>query len=123
MPSHSVLLVDDNLLLIELFKCYATGSGDIDLCCACSMEDALDLIDEKNPAVIFLDNRLTPYKNFKETVPLLRRRGFSGKIIVISSDVSDAIFKDCGSHTVSGCIDKFDLNYNNFNKVVKRVLS
>jgi len=123
MPSQSVLLVDDNLLLIELFKCYAMGSKDFDLCCACSIEDALELIEEKNPAVIFLDNRLMPYKSFTETVPLLRRAGFAGKIIVISSDLSDSVFKECGLYSVSGYIDKFDFNYNNFNKVISGVMA
>ena len=123
MPSRSILLVDDNRLFIELFKCYATSSPDINLACAVSIDDALNEIAKIQPIVILLDNRLSPYNNFAETVPIIRRSGYTGKIVVISANTHDTIFDDCEAYSVSEYLDKFEFNYSNFNSVVSRVLS
>ena len=118
MTGHSVLLVDDNKSLIELFKCYATNSKKIVLSCAASLEEAIDQISEKSPDVILLDSRLTPYNDFSESVPVLRRSGYDGKIVVISCDIHDQVFSDYRNYSVDGCIDKFHVNFSNFDRVV-----
>jgi response regulator of citrate/malate metabolism len=119
MTGRSVLLVDDSKSLIELFKCYATKSDSISLSCASSLDEALDHIAKDRPEAILLDNRLTPYNDFSETVPVLREFGYDGKIVIISCDVNDEIFLDHKNYSVSCCIDKFEINYSNFESVME----
>jgi hypothetical protein len=68
---------------------------------------------------VFLDNRLHPFENYSETVPMLRSRGFKGKIVVISANVSACMAVEFKSKTVSAMIDKSDFSLANFNTKVE----
>jgi DNA-binding NarL/FixJ family response regulator len=46
---------------------------------------ALDCVIERKPDIIFLDDLLKPNDNAGQTIPFLRRCGYEGPIVVVSS--------------------------------------
>lgn len=101
----TVLIVDDDLVLCDLYNAYfevegltdwfARGESDLDV--------ALEAIAADNPAIIFLDNRLPPYQDFIEPLKMIKDSGFTGPIVVQSACIEDDIFnraKDLGATMV-----------------------
>jgi DNA-binding NtrC family response regulator len=117
-----LLLIDDNIHQHKLFQCYATMCDDMEFDFALNIEEALDLLRFDDPDIVFLDNRLHPYESYSETVPILRARGFKGKIVVISANVTGSMAVEFKSKTVAAMLDKSDLNLNNFNDKVESLL-
>jgi DNA-binding NtrC family response regulator len=114
-----LLLIDDNIHQHKLFECYVSTCQEMELDLALSIDEAFDLLDHENPDIVFLDNRLHPFENYSETVPMLRSRGFKGKIVVISANVSACMAVEFKSKTVSAMIDKSDFSLANFNTKVE----
>jgi DNA-binding response OmpR family regulator len=50
-----------------------------------TLGSALDAVIAKKPDIIFLDDHLPPNDNASETIPFLRRCGYDGPIVIISS--------------------------------------
>lgn len=123
MQSTSVLLIDDNSLQHELFSCYASTANMIDISHAFCLEDGLTKINEENPDVILLDNRLVPFQNFKETIPQIRASGYEGRIVVISSDVDGITKQEMTDYSVFSCIDKFEFDLTNFENKIGDLLA
>ncbi len=90
---------------------------------ASSIKEAIDFLSRTIPDAIFLDNKLIPYMNYKETVPLLREAGYEGKIVVVTVDSNDVAFADAHEFTVHRYVEKFDFNMQNFGEKVAEVLS
>lgn len=118
MPNARILVVDDNSHQHELFRCYSSVANDIELEHAMTLDEALDIIAERAPSIIFLDNRLEPFDDFRETVPRIRERGFDGRIVVLSADVDTNAFKEINRFTVHSYLDKLDITLNNFGAIV-----
>jgi response regulator of citrate/malate metabolism len=123
MSSSNVLLIDDNNLDHKIFNHYAKSTDRIKLTSVESIDDGMYSIVEKNPDVILLDNCLQPFDTFKDTVPQLRAFGYSGRIIVISSDISSINQKDLDDYTVDKCVSKVDFDYNNFEDKVSDLIA
>ena len=109
-----VLLIDDNDTQHELFRCYAFALDEIKLRHATSMQEATEKIKDSQPDIIFLDNRVYPHNDFRETIPLIRQAGFEGNIVLISSDVDQPVFKLADKFSVHSCVNKFDFTIQNF---------
>jgi DNA-binding response OmpR family regulator len=52
---------------------------------AATLGSALDAVIAKKPDIIFLDDHLPPNDNASETIPFLRRCGYDGPIVIVSS--------------------------------------
>jgi DNA-binding NarL/FixJ family response regulator len=52
---------------------------------ATTLDKALDAVIAKKPDIIFLDDHLPPNDNAGETIPFLRRCGYDGPIVIVSS--------------------------------------
>lgn len=52
-----------------------------------TLGSALDAVIEKKPEIIFLDDYLKPNDNATQTIPFLRRCGYTGPIVVVSGAV------------------------------------
>jgi DNA-binding response OmpR family regulator len=50
-----------------------------------TLAKALDAVIAKKPDIVFLDDHLKPNDNAAETIPFLRRCGYEGPIIIVSS--------------------------------------
>ena len=54
---------------------------------AATLGSALDRVLEAMPDMVFLDDYLKPNDDASQTIPLLRRAGYEGPIVVISGEV------------------------------------
>lgn len=122
MPNSNVLLIDDDSCQHELFSCYAAAANFTDMSYALNLEEGLVLINEEIPQVILLDDRLSPFLNFKETIPKIRASGFKGRIVVISADVDGISQKEMRDYSVHDCIDKVDFDFTNFKNTIGALL-
>ncbi len=119
MLKQNVLLIDDNDHQHELFRCYALTAPNIEIDHATSLEEGVECLSVRTPNVIFLDNRLQPFRNFSETVPVIREAGFQGKIIIISSDIDDPQFSNSERFSVHHCRSKSDFTLSTFQDIVE----
>jgi len=115
------LLVDDNETQHELFRCYAMDT-DFNFRHAVNLEDATKQLREQKPDVVFLDNRLTPFPDFRETIPVIRNAGYDGKIVVISSDVKHPIFELASEYSIHAYMNKFEITLSNFSDVMNKLV-
>ncbi|MGI9424237.1 MAG: response regulator, partial [Hyphomicrobiaceae bacterium] len=79
---------------------------DIQIRRAETLASALDRVIERMPDMIFLDDYLKPCDTAVQTLPLLRRAGYDGPIIVISGEIDrrrQAELKDIGA---AACLHK-----------------
>lgn len=60
----------------------------IELRRAKTLGSALDVVIERKPQLVFLDDYLKPSDNASHTIPFLRRCGYEGPIIVVSGQVT-----------------------------------
>lgn len=60
---------------------------DVELRLATSLDKAIDEVLRSKPDVVFLDDYLKPNDSALQTIPLVRRAGFEGHIIVVSGEV------------------------------------
>ena len=90
LPSlKDILIVEDETFDADRLK--ATLSvvlgRDTNLRLAPTLALALDCVLEAVPDMIFLDDYLKPNDTATQTIPLLRRAGYEGPIVVISGEV------------------------------------
>ena len=107
-----ILLVDDDpaehiLLKRKLAK--VDGPG-IDLHYVADIGSAVDCVRAGDVDMVFLDNRLLPNKDFRETAPQLRKAGFIGPIGIISSDISGGYFQQFQEFGVDFRIGKDEID-------------
>ncbi|WP_132534360.1 response regulator [Rhizobium sp. PP-F2F-G48] len=76
-----------------------------------TIEAAVDVIGSGTPiAMVLVDNRLPPHGDFRETVPLIRQKGFIGPVGVISGSLDDAYFQSFQEYGVDFRLDKAELD-------------
>ena len=89
-PLKAVVVVDDEA--IDSDRMLATlrviFSYDVAVRRATTANAAIDLVMDKRPDVLFLDDILKPSDDASQTIPLLRRAGYDGPIVVISGQVT-----------------------------------
>lgn len=107
-----VLLIDDDpaehiLLQRKLQK---ADQISIELDYVADIGSAVDLVKAGGVDMVFLDNRLVPNNDFRETAPLLRQAGFVGPIGIISSDISGKYFEDFRDYGVDFKIGKDEID-------------
>ncbi|MDF1610037.1 hypothetical protein PZ897_17795 [Hoeflea sp. YIM 152468] len=71
---------------------------------------AVESVGTGDVDMVFLDNRLVPNDDFRQTAPLLRQAGFVGPIGLISSDISDAYFNEFREYGVDFRIGKDEID-------------
>lgn len=110
--SLRVLLIDDDpaehiLLQRKLQK---ADEMSIELDYVADIGTAVDLVKAGGVDMVFLDNRLVPNNDFRETAPLLRQAGFVGPIGIISSDISGKYFEEFRDYGVDFKIGKDEID-------------
>lgn len=85
-----VLIVDDEAIDADrmLGTLRVMYGYEVALRRAASINSALSLVIAKAPDIIFLDDILKPSDDGAHTIPLLRRTGYEGPIIVVSGQVT-----------------------------------
>ncbi|MCO6187482.1 response regulator [Rhizobium sp. L1K21] len=92
-----VLLIDDDPAEFEMISMQADRLAEgarIHIDYAMSIEAAIAKLAEGAYQLVLLDNMLLPNKDFRETVPQLRKARYTGPIGIISNDISDAFFQE-----------------------------
>jgi len=115
-PDHSqlkILLVDDDpaehiLLKRQLKKSEDTKAIELDY--VGDIGAAVDSVKAGGVDMVFLDNRLVPNNDFRETAPLLRQAGYIGPIGTISSDISGKYFEEFREYGVDFRIGKDEID-------------
>ncbi len=107
-----ILLVDDDpaehiLLSRQLEK---ADELSIELEYVGDIGGAVQIVKAGGIDMVFLDNRLVPNNDFRETAPQLRQAGFIGPIGIISSDISGAYFQEFGDYGVDFKIGKDEID-------------
>ncbi len=84
-----VLIVEDEAF--DADRLQATLSiilgRDIEIRRAHTLAVALDRVLEAVPDIVFLDDYLKPNDNAAQTIPLVRRAGYEGPIVIVSGEV------------------------------------
>lgn len=119
---NKLLIIDDNDTQHELFRCFAAPAANIELLHATTIEQAVDVIEETNPDIVFLDYQLVPHKNCGQTLPRIRDAGFVGKVIVISSSINSTLVNMARDHAADDVADKGEFNFRNFGEKVEHYL-
>lgn len=119
---QTILVIDDNNMQHELLRCYAMNLDGFNFIHAVTLEDGLAQIKSHKPVLIFLDNRLAPYEDFVQTAPSIRAKGFTGPLVVISSDIHQPIFRQAKEYKVDHVIDKSQITLDNFGDVISHYL-
>lgn len=91
MPKlHDVLIVEDENPDADRLKATlrVMFGYDLELRRAATLGTAVDNVIQRKPQLIFLDDVLKPSDEAHQTIPFLRRAGYEGPIVVISSRVT-----------------------------------
>jgi len=107
-----ILLVDDDPAEHILLKRKLRQVEDlgIELDYVENIGDAVDSVRAGGVDMVFLDNRLVPNNDFRETAPQLRQAGFIGPIGIISSDISGNYFREFREYGVDFRIGKDEID-------------
>ena len=86
----NVLVVDDESFDADRLKAtlHLMFGYDIEVRRAATLGRALDEVIARMPELIFLDDVLKPTDNASQTLPFLRRAGYTGPVIVVSGQVT-----------------------------------
>ncbi|SOE08354.1 response regulator receiver domain-containing protein [Hoeflea halophila] len=116
-----VLLVDDDPAEHVLLKRKLKTAEDasIDLEYVSDIGGAVERVKAGGVDMVFLDNRLVPNNDFRETAPQLRSAGFIGPIGIISSDISGRYFEKFREFGVDFKIGKDEIDGTVINFILK----
>jgi CheY-like chemotaxis protein len=112
MQSPRILILDDDdhyaLLFSTFLKLGGVEGGEVEH--ATSAKSGIERLSEFAPDLVFLDNRIPPYTDFRSGLKALRDAGYDGPVVVQSACVADEIFDEAPRLGVAEVIDKFDMN-------------
>ena len=116
-----ILVVDDDEQQIRLFSIFLELSGVADVVCitAKSIDDAVKGILAEAPSIVFLDNRIPPYSDFREGLDQIRTAGYTGPVIVHSASVDEPVFRDAGRLRVASVVDKRSIRGNTLKALIE----
>jgi DNA-binding NarL/FixJ family response regulator len=60
---------------------------DVEVRRATTLGTAIDAVIAKKPEIVFLDDYLKPNDSASQSIPYLRRAGYEGPIVVVSSEI------------------------------------
>lgn len=85
-----VLVVEDETLDADRMKATlrVMFGYDLEVRRAATLASAVDMVLERKPELVFLDDLLKPTDNALQSIPFLRRAEFTGPIVVVSGQVT-----------------------------------
>jgi response regulator of citrate/malate metabolism len=116
-----VLFVDDEVLEFRIHKKRITETDglSIDLDFAQTIEAAVEKVKANSYQLIFMDNRLFPNNDFRETVPALRSAGYVGPVGVVSNDITEPYFQQFPDYGVDFRIGKDEIDAQSIRHIVE----
>lgn len=121
----SVLVVDDTILDAERIKATLSVLFGYELVVrhAKTLSSALDYVLVERPDIILLDDYLKPNDTALQTIPMLRKAGFGGSIIVISGQLDRHRYRDLIEIGAQDAIHKDDLNSVRIQETLNEVMA
>lgn len=85
-PSLQLLYIDDTAFdRLMLERCLRSASvPGVTLETAATVEAGLQVLAARMPDLLFLDNRIPPYRDFEQVLPLLRAAGYAGPVVLLT---------------------------------------
>jgi CheY-like chemotaxis protein len=85
-PPLRLLYIDDTAFdRLMLERCLRSASlPGVTLETAATVEIGLQVLAVRMPDLLFLDNRIPPYRDFEQVLPLLRAAGYAGPIVLLT---------------------------------------
>ena len=104
-----VLLIDDDPNEQKLFQFYLLKrfGPQFELHYVSSTEDAAEFLLGNTVDAIFLDNRLKPHRDYRETAPSFMALAGTTPVYLISASVDEPAIREHGTYGISQVIDKF----------------
>ena len=107
-----VLLIDDDPVeakLLDAFLQRRFGPDDYALTCASGLSEGLCALRTRRFDHVLLDNRLPPFRDYRQTLPIVRLYARGTEPIVVSASVIDDCFEELDRYGDPAVIDKFRL--------------
>ena len=86
-----------------------------------TLTSAVDCVLEQLPDVVFLDDYLKPNDTASQTIPYLRRAGYTGHIVVISGEVDRSRRQELIDAGASDALHKDDVDSSAVSEVLGRI--
>ena len=117
------LVIDDNEFDSEVLRAvlHVWFGYDIDVRSARSIGLGLDCLQDRIPDVVFLDDLLPPSETATENMPYLRRWGYEGPIIIISSHLNRRRQLELAAAGAADVIHKDDMSAVGIAEVFERI--
>jgi DNA-binding NarL/FixJ family response regulator len=124
-PLSDVLVVDDERFDVErLTATLRVMFGyELEIRRASTLASALDLVIQKMPEIIFLDDVLKPSDTALNSIPFLRHAKYEGPIVVISGQVTRARRNELAAAGATDVIHKDDVESVRLAEALLRVFS
>lgn len=107
-----VLLIDDDPIEAKLLSAFLRSRYDeaaYEVTHAIGLEEGLRALQRQTFDYILLDNRLPPFRDYRQTLPTVRLFSRGVEPIVVSASTIDACFGEAGAFGDPAVIDKFHL--------------
>lgn len=108
----TVLLIDDDLVEAKLLSAFLRrrfGEGDYELVHAFGLEEGLRALMSRRFDHVLLDNRLPPFCDYRETLPIVRTYSRGVEPIVVSASLMDQCFDELPLYGAPAVVDKMAL--------------
>lgn len=106
-----VMLIDDDPNERKLFEFYLIKrfGADFELHYAPGTKEAVEFLQKTSVDAVFLDNRLRPHRDFRDTLPSLSALVGDTPIYLISASIDEPCFREHGNYGVRKVIDKYHM--------------
>lgn len=117
-----VLVIDDDLVLSELYNAYfsiegltdwhAQGEADLNV--------ALAVIKSSAPAIVFLDNKLPPFQDFREPLQKILASNYTGPVIIQSACLDNEVFSVAKKLGAKCVLEKWQVTSGSLAETIKQ---
>ncbi|WP_018690291.1 response regulator [Ahrensia kielensis] len=107
----NILLIDDDPNEAKLFHAYIDllSPGAYELYFAETLEESVEMFSQRDYSAVFLDNRLRPFADFRETLPTIEQYVGDARLYVISASINDDCFEFASRFPDVTFLDKFHI--------------
>lgn len=124
LPSlNDILIVEDDTLDSERLQAtlHIILGRDVRIRKAQTLTSALDCVLEARPDMVFLDDYMKPSDTALQTLPLIKRAGYDGPIVVISGAITRRRVAELKAAGASACIHKEDVDSGRVTEALNQV--
>lgn len=117
----TVYVIDDDAIEHVILRRLArASSGEPTLMFAMTEGEIRETLPGADADLLLCDNRVPPFEDYREIVPLVRSLGYDGPIVVYSSSTDDACFQSYRDFGVAEVVDKTQLDSRLFDQLLAR---